>query len=515
VSWIILLERVSWIILLERVSWIILLERVSWIILRVGGGSMIPTGIHLIALIFPLVGLAQTRSSHNTAPSNKTISDFTQTSDIDSNDDDGSSEIKRATKTAYAYLRQSQTSEDENADESSSIQSQKQTTNETARERGYDDLRFFRDVNESGFSFEREGFQTLTEALKREPRPVFLDRIDRLGRDTLETVYVAAKIHYNYEVPLITAQHGEYELDKIDDQLDLVLNAIIAGKSVKNRVRAAWKSIKMRFGEERKWYSWFNKIPVGYHENDEGWIEPSPHASEVITAIIQDLLSTENRKKTAERVGSVANNESLDSTLPDNEDSLASIDSAQIRSAFEGSDYDPNNFTASQLKHLVTHSILIGEVRYPRKSPPEEQNVIEDSDLQLIDQDLFEKINSFIEEEADKNSTDSEKNVDIETLADLGLLPLAVEETDVIKPVCPNCNRGMVKNGEDNEHPLEDGRVAHYWMCPKYRDHDASENHVQRKVPYNREWEALQNYLEGEHTDKSEILALKICPPER
>ena len=357
----------------------------------------------------------------------------------------------------------------------------------------------------------------MIEALEREKRPIVLDRIDRLGRDTLETIFVAAKIHYNYGVPIITAEHGRYELDKIDEQLDLVLNAIIAGKSVKNRVRAAWKSIKLRFSDRRNWNSWFDNVPVGYRlagdENDESrWIEPSTHSSEVITALACDLLETEQRAETIRRLNNAINNQTISCADSGDEPTLASLDSEQIQSAFAGSDYDPDGLNSQQLKRLLTNPVLVGEVRYPRSAGKQEQSVIEDPDLQIIEEGLFEDINRFFEQSEQKYSTDDGKNVDMETLAELGLLLLSIDAIDVVRPVCPVCDRGMVRNGEDHEHPLEDGRVAHYWICPKYNE-EGKEPDVQRKVPYNDEWKAIKNHLDDEFTDYSDIVMLKICPP--
>jgi hypothetical protein len=352
----------------------------------------------------------------------------------------------------------------------------------------------------------------LIKAVKRDKRPIVLDRIDRLGRDTLETIYVAAELHYEYQVPLITAEHGEYDLDKIDDQLDLVLNAVIAGKSVKNRVRAAWKSIKLRFSDEKKWHSWFDKVPVGYQLSEEGWIEPAPHATEVIEAMIHDLLETETQSDTAKRIQKAASNKSLPTLSPESEASLATIEGEKVKRAFENSDYDPEEFDGPKLKRLLTNTVLTGEIRYPRNAEYEEQSSIEDSDLRIVSEDRFQEVNQFLERQEDKNSTDTSKNVDMETLQDLGLLLLAMDSVDVVRPVCPECERGMVRNGEAHEYPLNDGRLAHYWICPKYNEDNKSAD-VQRKVPKKKEWEALESHLEDEYTDKSDIVFLKICPP--
>ena len=212
-----------------------------------------PTLVLFSILFLPVVGLAQTKL---TDVDPETPEDKSTASQVESHVTSSSSKI-------YGYVRQSQTDEDK----SSSIESQRQGARYAAEEEGHSSVEFFEDKDESGFSFDRDGIQKLLNALERESRPVVLDRIDRLGRDTLETIYVTGRIHYNYEVDIITEKHGVYELEKIDEQLDLVLNAIIAGKSVKNRIRAAWNSIRLRFSDDRRWSTWFNKIPIGYQSD--------------------------------------------------------------------------------------------------------------------------------------------------------------------------------------------------------------------------------------------------------
>jgi hypothetical protein len=461
-----------------------------------------PTLVLFSILFLPVVGLAQTKL---TDVDPETPEDKSTASQVESHVTSSSSKI-------YGYVRQSQTDEDK----SSSIESQRQGARYAAEEEGHSSVEFFEDKDESGFSFDRDGIQKLLNALERESRPVVLDRIDRLGRDTLETIYVTGRIHYNYEVDIITEKHGVYELEKIDEQLDLVLNAIIAGKSVKNRIRAAWNSIRLRFSDDRRWSTWFNKIPIGYQSDGNEWIEPAPHAEEVIPAIINDLLASNKYTQTVDRLKQAGKNE----TLPqlDNRDSpgkitLADLDANQIQRAFDGSDYDLTDLQWQQLRRLLTNHLLTGEVRYPRSTEYEQQTVLETPELQIVDQELFDEVNEYIDSQSKKYSTDTSENVDMETLADLGMLLLSIDKIENIGPICPQCNRGMVQNGADHENPLDDGRKAHYWVCPKYTD-EGKEADCQRKVPYNAEWEAIQNDLEDSYTEFSDIILLKVCPPE-
>jgi len=83
----------------------------------------------------------------------------------------------------------------------------------------------------------------------------------------------------------------------------------------------------------------------------------------------------------------------------------------------------------------------------------------------------------------------------------------AIEEIDLIKPVCPTCETGMVKNRGD---PLGDGYEAHYWICRNHAEHDEDEQ-TQRKVPYKTEWQKLKSAADDKREEGSHVLILKLC----
>jgi len=144
----------------------------------------------------------------------------------------------------------------------------------------------FEDVNESGFAFDRPDYKDLRKHLEQNPQPVILDPINRLGRDVLETIYIATHIYLTYEVPIITHRHGEYNLDSINEQTMLIVEAITAGKSVESRIQAAWETIKTRFKEERIWTAWFENVRLGYEiPEDETWPEVTSSGPAVVNAI--------------------------------------------------------------------------------------------------------------------------------------------------------------------------------------------------------------------------------------
>jgi len=410
----------------------------------------------------------------------------------------------------YIYVRQSQT----NDEKSTSIETQITECKKKAYDDGADDVIVFKDKNESGFSTERDGYQSLMRKMKHDPRPVYVHRINRFGRSPLDGVAEIAKLHRECDLTLKTCKYGHYDLNNMDDVLFLFLNLLFAGKTVVQRIEAAWEVIHEKFAKNRNWHTWFRKVPVGYRLTDDGWIKPSKHGKAVVKALANELLHADTQTKVIRRLNNSVKNTSLDSATGQTNKSserIGELSKKQIKDAFEHSGYEIEGFDAQKLKRLLTNSVLIGEVRFPRDRPTEDQELLEDESLQLLDEELFEEVNESIEKTAQKYSTDSDKNVDMEYLADHGMILRSIDIVDNIKPVCPECNQGMVKNGQDYEYPLEDGRVAHYWMCKECADNnDSDQTNPQRKVPYNREWDALKNELNENYKDKDDIILLEL-----
>jgi len=461
--------------------------------------TTIAPGVLLVIIVLGLV-----KSTSGTSPVQQTFENITKSSSSEAGSEetestDNERQTKQSKTLAYGYARQSQTDESDNS-ESQSIQTQKKNISKTSSEHGYRLSEIFVDRNESGFSFDRKGFKRLEEQLEKNPAPIVLDRIDRLGRDALETIYVAGHIHYEYEVPIITAVSGEYDLTSSEDQTQLAVKAIVAGESVKSRIRAAWESIYQRFEDGLSWFTWFDKVPVGYEiPDDETWLQPHPKGSEVMSAIMKDLCKTESYADTVRLLCSASQNQTLASG--DAKYALSDVDAEAINDVFESSDYEIDDLN----RRMVKHRLYVGEIRYPRSADPNDQDLIEDDDLAIVDKDLFDEMNAVVDDIHQARTPDADNSADVSTLSDLGILLQSVDVIDNFAPVCPDCNQGMVKNGRTT---LNDGTEAHYWICPKYEDENKDAD-CQRKVPYEQEWEALQEHVEAEYD--SDVVLLEVC----
>ncbi|MCX2819786.1 recombinase family protein [Haladaptatus sp. F3-133] len=412
---------------------------------------------------------------------------------------------------AHGYARQSKTDEESEGEESASINSQKRNIHLCADEHGLEVENIYVDKNESGFSFNRPGLDELREEVEKNPQPVILDRADRFGRETLETLYVAAKLHYHHEVPIITDSYGKYELDKMSDQMQLAVRAIVAGESVKARIRAAWDAIETIFTESESWYTWFNKIPVAFKQKNE-WIQKTEYGKEVISAIMEDFLETKNYSAVADLVKKSAKNKKLDNKA-DGKFETVGLEDERIRSVFEESDYEISELTGQKIKSIITNPVYVGKIRYPRSADEDEQKVMEVPELGFDGKDfeeLFDEVDRVVEEIYEKNSL-SQDTVDLEELSEKGLLLKAVDETDVVDVVCQECGSPMTKNGTGK---IDGGTEVHYWMCPDYSgESEESRKHTHRKFPKERngEWDDLKEHLNKEYPQYSDVVILRMC----
>jgi len=380
--------------------------------------------------VAPFVLVAAFTVATQASPNNRKLSEFRAESEVEAPDQvdnalensrsDGSSELEDSI--AYVYARQSDDSDSDTSgsERSVSIETQIGNGKEAGRAEGYEKFEVYTDQNESGYSFDRQSFRDLEQDLETNPAPVCLDRINRLGRDILETIYVAAIIHFEYDVPIITYRYGKYELDDSRCQMMLVMNAVIAGKSVQDRIQSAWDAIRTRFEDKRIWYTWFDKIPVGY-QPDGDWIQPHDKGQRVVSAIMQDLRETGQYSTTVERLQRAAENQNVASVGNVDDSPLLDVNASSIQSVFAAADYDLGSFDGQNLKRMLSNEVYVGEIHYPRNADEEAQEVLSTPELKLVDEDLFEEIHDVIEQISEKYSTSSTDSVDAATLANEGL----------------------------------------------------------------------------------------------
>jgi len=129
---------------------------------------------------------------------------------------------------AYAYVRVSLREENP--------ENQRLAILAWARENGYAVVRVFEDVGVSGVARpeERPGFSALLEAVRREPRPVLVYELSRLGRSFYVTLE-ALRVLEGLGAPVIAVSAKESFLRSLDPQVRQLVIAILSWAAERER----------------------------------------------------------------------------------------------------------------------------------------------------------------------------------------------------------------------------------------------------------------------------------------
>ena len=117
-------------------------------------------------------------------------------------------EMLRATdKITALYCRLSQ--EDANEGDSNSITNQRQMLERYARERGYNNIRFYIDDGVSGTTFQRPGFQQMISDIQSgQVRRVIVKDMSRFGRDYLQVGMYTEVLFPENDIHFIAVNDG-------------------------------------------------------------------------------------------------------------------------------------------------------------------------------------------------------------------------------------------------------------------------------------------------------------------
>lgn len=325
-------------------------------------------------------------------------------------------------------------SSDVQAKEGHSLETQVAELRPIAEERGITPIcEPIMDEGLTGTDFKREGIrQVFHLASNGQITHLLTQDVDRLGRSTPETLYFIHILQEECNVEIITPT-GELDVTEVQGLIETTMKTLMSHVAVMGRSRKANNTVVHRFTKQKQWLSWFQLVPFGYRETEDGWIEPVPEKVEVVQDIFAHFLESESYTGTRRYI-----NEQY------------------------GEELD-NHFARSQIKRLLKRQVYVGKPTISVSNIKEDKDEIcvEDSDLQLVDEETYERVETVIDRIAAKHSTD-EDAVDVDTLVDeFGLFPV-IESSPVVEVVCPDCKEIMVKNGQRD---LNGKFKRHNYLC--------------------------------------------------
>lgn len=308
------------------------------------------------------------------------------------------------------------------------------------------------DEGESGTNFDRDGIKEVFRlASSGEISYLLVDDADRLGRTTPETLYFIHLLQTECEVEILTSA-GRLDTTQIQGLIETTMRTLMSHVAVKGRARKATNTRIHRFIEQRQWSTWFHTVPLGYKERDDGWIAKDKDEVEIAKDLFNHFLESESY----------------------------SVTTRYLNKTYQ--DYLESPLTRSQIKQLLQKPVYKGKPTIPVNSVNKEESKrsVDDTELAIVDADMFDSVQLTIAQISKSNSTDSEA-VDVDELIDeFGLFPV-IKSSPVVKVVCPNCESVMVKNGQRN---LNGEVKSHNYLC---KNCDS-----QRRYPYQKEYRDIQ-----------------------
>lgn len=348
-----------------------------------------------------------------------------------------------------------------------SLESQVSELKELAEEMGVSLVRSpIKDDGESGMNFDRDGIkQVFRDASEDRITFLFVDDVDRIGRNAPKTIYFIYVLRTEFEVTIVTPS-GTLDPTTTNGLMELTLKAVMAHIETDSRSQSSMRSCVDRFLKEKQWGTWFQNIPVGYSENDGGWLEVEPREVEIAEELFEYFVEVESYAPTRRHL-----NNKYEDVLND-------------------------SLSKYEVKSWLQNPVYVGKPTIPvdsaREDEEEEEASVTDAELQIIDEELFERAQQVVDRIARANETDEEvKDVD-DFIAMFGLFPV-VESSPIVKLVCPNCGSEMDKNGQRD---LDGDLKVHNYICTNEECGEDRTSPRQRKFPYLREYEKMQRLSE-------------------
>lgn len=293
-----------------------------------------------------------------------------------------------------------------------------------------------KDEGQTGTNFNRDGIKQVFEMARDEQiTHLLVDEVDRIGRAAPETLYFIYLLQDDYDITIVT-NTGPVDIHEIEDLISLTLRSLMSEIGNRERGRHSLETRIHRFKHLRNWSSYGPSVPFGYQETDDGWIEPIPNQTSAVTDLFKTYVETESFTATAEHIRDTY--------------------------TFPGSD-----LSSDQVKRYLQKPLYIGKptLNIDSEKVNEDEVVVTDSNLALIEPDLFHQVQEIIAATEDQNSSTNNTKAPLDFIHEFGWNPV-VNLPDVAV-ICPthDCNAIMVKNGQrtltggDSEHHV------HNYLC--------------------------------------------------
>lgn len=299
-----------------------------------------------------------------------------------------------------------------------SLKTQRETLESVAESHDIDlPFDYIEDGGNTGTNFDREGIMdVLSLARSGKIDTLLVVNLSRIGRKAPETIFFVYILHEYWDVTVVTPS-GPRRLNTSKDLMTTTLQALIDHLSSLNRTRQAVQSTIRRF-KDKNWSSAYkDNIPLGYRPTDDGWITKVDQMENAVEDLFRHFLRVEDYTATGKYM---RHKHGMDD-LKDNPE---------------------------KVKRILKRGVYAGKPQMNVKSDKVDVDkvVVDDSSLEIVDEDIYERVQEKVKQIAQKNATGVAEDIG-DFAEDFGML--SVFESDPnLKLHCSECDSIMMKNGQ-------------------------------------------------------------------
>jgi hypothetical protein len=242
------------------------------------------------------------------------------------------------------------------------------------------------------------------------------------------------------DVTLITPK-GKQDIQEVKGLMHTTLMSLMS--EIENTIRTE-KATKERirgFLEKKNWNCKSPKVPLGYSEDDDGWLEVDPESKELVREIFEKFIECENYSATADHIEAEFGSQSLE---------------------------------GHSVKTVLQESTYIGRPRVPEEwldglpfendlHEPELHLLRADDDDRNVSEQTFEDVQAVITRKNQTSSTDKETYTIEDFIQEFGLF--ATVESALPVKLIHYCGEPLVKDGQADLGGKFD-ISTHRYKCP-------------------------------------------------
>lgn len=323
----------------------------------------------------------------------------------------------------------------------------------------------FIDKAQTGQNFDREAIKNVFRTAKKEDIDyVFVEKVDRVGRDAAQTLYFISVLQSECGVTLMTPS-GERDVSQVEGLMHATLMSLMAEVQNDLRTTKANKERVRGFLEKRNWTCSSPRVPLGYTETDDGWLAVDSDEKQIVRETFRKFIECEEYAQTERHIESEYGSDVLD---------------------------------GYQIKTVLQQQAYIGQPQIPEEWTEDtsfDDNIVEDPELHLlqseegdwVSEDTFAEAQAIIE---GKNQTDESDNKPYrltDFIEEFGLFPTV--EVSPMARLIHHCGEPMVRAGQVDLGGQFD-IPTHRYMCPACKEEENMSDYY-RKWPKQHEVEKM------------------------